>query len=66
MGFMWILDWIKVRRRVVCEILMMMCKNYLRNGYGRFCKCYWGFSGLGIGLIGMFGLEMGKIWAEIG
>lgn len=41
--FMGILDWIKVRRRVACEILMMKCKNYLRNGYGRFCKCYLGF-----------------------
>lgn len=47
--------------RVEYEILMMKCKNCLRNGYGQFCKCYCGFSVLGVGLMGMFGLEMGKI-----
>lgn len=52
--------------RVDGEILMLMDKICLRNGYGQFCKCYCGFSVLGVGLMGMFGLEMGKIWAETG
>ena len=47
--------------RVDGEILMLMDKICLRNGYGQFCKCYCGFSGLGVGLMGMFGFEMGKI-----
>lgn len=33
--------------RVDGEILMLMDKICLRNGYGQFCKCYLGFLGAG-------------------
>ena len=43
------------RRRAVWEILMMKCKNYLRNGYGQFCKCY-------LGVLGVWSGTYGDVW----
>ena len=33
----------------------MKCKNYLRNGYGQFCKCY-------LGVLGVWSGTYGDVW----